>query len=144
MFLSKSSNGIWYLYFHDERGVRQKKSTGSKNKQEAYKFLRTFQVPTSLPPKTDLKLSELRDEFLQYSKSHHTLKTQKHHKTALNELQRIIGDIPIKSITPRLLEQFTARKQEEASRWTARKYYISLSSVFQQAVEWEYLEVNPI
>lgn len=143
MFLSKDPNGFWYLYYHDSRGVRQKKSTGTKNKQEAYKFLRTFQIPNASTPKTNLKLSELTEHYLSHSKSHHTTKTQLHHKVALHQLQQVVGDIPIKLITSRNLEQFISLVQEKTSKWSARKYYISLAAVFQKAVEWEYLEINP-
>ena len=42
MFLSKRSNGLYYVWFFDRDGKRQKVSTGTKLKQEATKFLVEF------------------------------------------------------------------------------------------------------
>ena len=41
------------------------------------------------------------------------------------------------------IENFLATKKAEASEWTARKYYISLSSAFETAKRWNYIKENP-
>ena len=50
---------------------------------------------------------------------------------------------PLHSIAIREIEHFLSVKKREASEWTARKYYGSLASAFEKAVQWNYLEENP-
>ena len=78
MFLAKRSNGVYYLWFIDEAGHRQKISTGSTLKPDAIKFLRDFKegerrLKSQLILKT---LSGFWLDYQTYSKSIHTAKTQ--------------------------------------------------------------------
>jgi hypothetical protein len=50
MFLSKR-NGVYYLWYEDESGRRQKVSTRSKVKRDALAFVRAFQPRSSRPVK---------------------------------------------------------------------------------------------
>lgn len=145
MFLSKRSNGIYYLWFIDEGGRRQKVSTGSHLKSDALKFLRNFNEreqkrKSHLVIKT---LSEFFSDYQDYSRSVHTLKTQHSIANAFRELLRIAGDVRIDKLGVREIEGFLALKKAEASEWTARKYYIHLASAFETAVRWSYLTLNP-
>lgn len=87
-------------------------------------------------------ISEFMHEFLKYSESVHTVKTQKHFGTAFREFIRIAGDVPVRDIDIRNVESFLAKKKNEASCWTAAKYYIALSSAWETARRWEYVEEN--
>ena len=42
MFLSKCSNGVYYLFFRDELGKRRAVSTRHRLKADAVKFLQAF------------------------------------------------------------------------------------------------------
>lgn len=56
----------------------------------------------------------------------------------------ILGDCHrLDALDVRQIELFLSKKKEEASEWTARKYYIHLASAFQSAIRWNYLSVNP-
>jgi site-specific recombinase XerD len=144
MFLSKRTNGIWYLFIEID-GVRKKISTGSTRKPEALEFVRAFklsehQKKVAVESKT---LSQLQKEFLEYSKGVHTLKTTLTFSVAFNEFIRALGDVQINTVDVRAIEQFLAGKTHQASQWSARKYYGSLASAFETAVRWKYLESNP-
>jgi integrase len=144
MFITKRKN-IWYLYWTDEDGRRRKKSTGCESKSDALKFLSSFD-PSSPPdlekPASNILLSNFRDEYIEYSKSTHTVKSTKSCRTAFNEFIRITGDLPIRSIDVRRIEYFIAVKLNEASPWTASKYYATLASAFETAVRWGMLKKN--
>ena len=60
MFLSRR-NGIYYLWYTDEAGRKQKVSTRVSSKSEAVKFLRDFRLKSK---KTDLCISELFGEIV--------------------------------------------------------------------------------
>ncbi|MDI6766027.1 MAG: tyrosine-type recombinase/integrase [Bacteroidota bacterium] len=145
MFLSKRSNGIYYLWYIDEGGKKQKISTGCKLKSNALKFLRDFKE-NEMKRRTFLKLKTLNEfyiDYQEYSKSVHTIKTQKSIENAFREFIRIVGDVRLDKIGVREIESFLAQKKAEASEWTARKYYIHLASAFETAIRWNYISTNP-
>ena len=138
MFLSKRSNGIYYLWLDDDFGKRQKVSTGCRHKPEAIKFFRDFKEGerkrrSAITLKT---LKQFFSDYQSYSASVHTVKTQKSSDNAFRELIRIVGDMRLDKLGVMGIENFLATKKAEASEWTARKYYISLSSAFETAKRW--------
>ncbi|MDP2207302.1 MAG: site-specific integrase [Bacteroidota bacterium] len=145
MFLSRRLNGVYYLWFVDEGGRKRKVSTGCKMKADAFKFLKSYnqaEAERRAKLKT-ISLNEFMQEFLNYSSGVHTLKTQACFKNAFREFIRIISDKQLNQISIKDIESFLSQKKLEASEWTARKYFISLSSAFERARLWNYLEVNP-
>jgi integrase/recombinase XerD len=88
-------------------------------------------------------LEEFKKEFLEYSSGVHSKKTIRTHRTAFREFLRVEGNKPLHSIGIREIEHFLSVKKREASEWTARKYYGSLASAFEKAVQWELIKVNP-
>lgn len=145
MHISKRENGIYYVWYSDDNGRKIKRSTKAKTKSEALRFLQRFKTERaqrSNPAPRHVSFSTLVDEFLTYSKSVHTEATQRHFLTASREFQRHLGNLKLKEISVRDLERFLAVKQEESSRWTARRVYIALASMFEKAREWGYLDEN--
>jgi integrase/recombinase XerD len=49
----------------------------------------------------------------------------------------------LQSIGIREIEHFLSKKKQEASEWSARKYYGSLAAAFEKAVHWELIKANP-
>ena len=144
MFLSKVGD-VYYLFFSDEIGSRHKVSTKCRKKPEALTFLRQFKQ-NEFERRKKLKaifFSDFIEQFKVYSSSVHTLKTQKTNSSAFKEFLRVEGNKPLHSIGIREIEHFLSKKKQEASEWTARKYYGSLASAFEKAVQWNYLEENP-
>ena len=88
-------------------------------------------------------LEEFKKEFLEYSSGVHSPKTQRTNSTAFKEFLRVEGNRPLHFISIREIEHFLSVKKKEASEWTARKYYGSLASAFEKAVQWELIKVNP-
>jgi site-specific recombinase XerD len=145
MFLSKRSNGVYYLWYYDESGRKCKVSTKSRSKPEAQRFLTEF-IQKGKEQKSRLStilLSQFQSEFLSYSASTHSPKTQRAFQTAFREFTRIVGGKPVRSVGVRDIEQFLSVKKGEASDTTARTYFVTLASAFQTAVRWKYLHSNP-
>jgi integrase len=91
----------------------------------------------------DIKLSTFAVDFLLSSGGNYTAKTQRVFRTAFNELERILGNVPLAQITEREIERFLTTKRAEASDWTARKHYTALASAFEAARKWGYITRNP-
>jgi site-specific recombinase XerD len=143
MFLSKIGE-VYYLFFSDETGTRHKVSTKHRKKSEALSFLHQFkrnEFEIRKKLKT-ISFSDFIEQFLEYSSGVHSPKTQRTNATAFKEFLRVEGNRPLHSVGIREIEHFLSVKKMEASEWTARKYYGSLASAFEKAVQWNYLESN--
>ncbi len=144
MFLTKHTT-FWYLYFVDKDGKRRRISTKCRLKSDALRFLQSFkeEEQTRQVKRNRTTLSLFSQDYLNFSESIHTAKTLRANKTALAEFLRITGDIGLQRVTPREIETFLAQKAQEASVWTARKYFLALSSVFETAKRWNLISANP-
>jgi site-specific recombinase XerD len=145
MFLSKRSNGIYYLWIDDELGRRHKVSTRCTLKTDALKFLQDFKQ-SEHERKVKLQrvsLHQFTEDYLTYSRGAHTAKSRESASTSLREFLRIVGDLPLHKIGVREIEQFLAIKIGEASEQTARTYFVTLASAFETAKRWNCVSSNP-
>jgi integrase len=145
VFLSKSRSGTYYLFYVDELGKRHKVSTRTRRKGDALAFLQSFtrEAQEHQTQKQRVLLSQFAADFLAYSKSIHTPKTQRHFRVAFREFIRVMGDIPVTDIDVRGIEKFLAAKRLDASEWSARKYYSAIASALKTARRWKLIERNP-
>ena len=144
MFVSKYKT-TFYLYFKDENGKRIKVSTGCKTKSHAISFLQSFNKQEYKRKEHFRKVlfSTFYDEYFEYATGVFTPKTLRTYKCAFREAIRLIGDVPIDTITLKAVEQFASIKKNETSAWSARKYLICLASAFQKAIDWKIISENP-
>lgn len=143
MFLSKRSNGVYYLWFDDELGRRHKVSTRCTLKTDALKFIQQFKHAEKQKNTNRVLLSQFTESFLLYSKSVHSHNTQELFRWSFQEFQRIVGDLPLHKIGVREIEQFLATKIGETSAQTARTYFVTLASAFETAKRWNCVPSNP-
>ncbi len=109
MFLSRRSNGLYYLWYEDEFRRRHKVSTGTTLKSEANEFLRTFRRDTAVKPKPK-RLSEFTREFLAYTETTYSAKTHDIYRRTLATLEKQVGEIAVGAITARHIDQYKAIK----------------------------------
>lgn len=89
------------------------------------------------------RLSSFMEEYLRYSVGVHSPATTRTYASCIRELIAFAGDLSIKAVDVRTVEQFLAHKKLKVSAYTSRKHYISLKSVFERAVAWEIIPSNP-
>lgn len=145
MYLSKRSNGVYYLWYRDELERKQKISTKTTHKAEALQFLSEFKR-NQQERKQKLQrvsLSEFTRDYLTHCSSKHTRKTLKDSSVALRGLLRVAGDLPLHKIGVREIDSYLSMKTSEASQWTARKHYAHLASAFETARKWKCIPANP-
>lgn len=143
MLLSKRYNGVYYLWFEDERGLRRKVSTRTRVKSEAVKFLRSFKEQArELAPPIRL-LNQFAAEYLTYSESIHRPTTTNTVKYSFVEFERFVGNRQLQKIGVRDIELFLAHKTKQSSEFTARKHYSTLAAAFERARKWGYIVTNP-
>jgi integrase len=162
MFLSKHSNGIYYLWFINEQGKKQKVSTRCTYKSEALQFLQTFkrdQYEQRQKTKRRL-LSEFLIDFLSYAEGSFSKATVEIYKTSLNNFVSLIGDLPLASYTPQHFDAYKTERQKPVKVITVKDGHKTeklkavspvtvnielrtLRSFFNTAVRWKLLERTP-
>ena len=141
MFLTKIGD-YYHLMYRDSNGKRIKVTTKCKSKSDANSFLRSFKIQLA-DPHSSTTISVFANDYFRYASgvlTRHSLRT---YKSAFNELLRIMGDVPIRSIGIREIEHFISIKCNESSPWSARRIFISLSAAFQKAMDWKIITDNP-
>ncbi|WP_456382585.1 tyrosine-type recombinase/integrase [Persephonella sp.] len=147
MRLYQRENGIWYVEF--KRG--KKKSLRTRNKSEALraynKLKKRYLEGKILPLLQDgkkIKLSEFTQEYIEWTQENRSEETVKKANYTLNKLREIVGDIYIKNLTKRHLDNYVSHMLAQGlSRTTVNIHIRTIKSAFTKAVEWEYVKSHP-
>lgn len=146
MFLSKRSNGFYYIFYENHNGKRTCKSTKTKIKKEAYKYLSKFSVHiekiTSLPIQ-EITLKEFTWKFLKYSETRHTWKTTLTYRTTFNFLLKYFGNKHISNISNIELHEFIQQRVNSVSLHAGRKDLINVKACFNWGITMNLLKNNP-
>ena len=146
MFLSKRSNGIYYVFYVNSDRKKTCISTKTKKKSEAWIFLSNFRnelKERKLNKTIPTNLKDFVFEFLKYSESVHTPKTTTTFKTTFNFFLSYFGDIPLIDLTHKSINEYLQYRINSSSLYSARKDLINISSSLTKAVNDNYLLENP-
>jgi integrase len=146
MFLSKSRQGIYYVWYTNSLGKRQKISTHSRRKFDAMVFMRTFS-----PDEHAKKLREQRvtyksflATFLPYTKTIYAHSTQEIYERALEHLRSITGDIPLSSLTAQHTDLYKAKRLQAGILPASINLEIrAIRSALNYALRWKLIDQNP-
>lgn len=145
MFLSKRSNGYYYVYYKKADGKKTCISTKTKIKSEALKFLTGFNnelKKRKLNGVIRKSLKEFSFDFLKYSESFHRPKTTLQFKTIFKQFFHHCGDLLLPEIGTALVEDYL-QKKTQVSLYTAQKHLAYLRSAFNKAQRDKYIYDNP-
>lgn len=142
MFLSKSPSGIYYLYFFDARGIRQKVSTHAKLKTDALAFLQSFKQEKKMA-RSRVLLSCFKKELISHIEVQYTKATVKVYTHAFDTLLEIIGDVPLHSVSMRDVDLYKSERLKKVKPITVNTRLIALKSAFNFAMRWKYIGENP-
>ena len=129
MFLFKRKDGTYYIQYLDlVTGKARRKSTHTKSKKDALKFLKDFD-PSFKPVQELIYLSKFREEYVNYAISNKTKKYVKSINLSFRQLLAYSKDIPLQNLSVRLLDQFISERFATAP-WSALMYYRTLKAAF--------------
>ncbi|QQS37041.1 MAG: tyrosine-type recombinase/integrase [Ignavibacteriales bacterium] len=138
--------GKYYqLQYFDETEQRIKRiSTKCKMKTDAIKFLSQFnEKKLSQPELKYISLSQFLDEYLNYVKQNLSVKYYNDVHTTFKRMKETFGEIPLNKLTGYNLEQFLTATYQ-VSKYACKHHFNNLRSAFNKAIQWGYLEVNPM
>jgi len=141
-YLTKRSNGIYYIGYFDDVRLRWK-STKCSTKSEALKALRSFEklFRQSVPQKS---LQQYAGEFLSYAKSTYARRTWLIYKGAFTNFQASVGNLTLHALTLQHLDQYkTKRLAVNISPVTLNIELRALKASMNTAVRWKLIETNP-
>jgi integrase len=142
MFLAKDPSGYWYIYYDGVDGKRKRKSTRSKLKSDALKFLQEFKIDLSPNLKT-LKLSEYIKEFLAYAKLNFAKGTFEIYDGTLRNFLRIVNDLPLSAFTPRHWDTYKTTRVKQVAAATVNIELRTVKATFNTALRWKLIQSNP-
>jgi hypothetical protein len=94
MFLSKRSNGVYYIFYDQPSGKRTCVSTKAKHKNDALKFLNEFQNNLRIASDSKVMMIDLKSfasDYLKFSEKFHTAKTYKMLKIIFEQFEEQLG-----------------------------------------------------
>lgn len=138
--LFKRSNGIFYGAFcvGDRRIYR---STGMRDRSEAEVVYR--RLCTEIVPWTKIDLGQFRVELSRLLDGSVSLGTAKLNDAALRSLQRIVGDLKLRQISPYHIELFKTTRLKEVSPATTARDFRHLKAAFKRALQWRMIDKSP-
>lgn len=145
MFLSKRSNGIYYIFYDQPNGKRTCISTKAKIKNDALKFLSEFQNNLRLASESQVIPIDLKTfsfDYQMFSEKFHTAKTHYMVKIIFEQFEKHIGNPSLSEITNRDCEIFIYKKAS-VSPYTSQKYLAHLRAAFNKALAQGYILENP-
>ena len=149
MFLSKQSNGYYYIFFNNEiTGKKNKVSCKTKNKSMAIKFVSEFkayqkQLRTSRITQVQ-NINDLKTEILKYVSVNLQNSTCKIYNRVLNDMGRIIGDKSISLINSRDIEHYKTVRSAEVSASTVNIDINTMKAIFNIAIRLGWTAYNPV
>jgi len=146
MFLSKDSrSGIYYVWYKNELGKRQRVSTRSRKKTEAIRFLQSFKSKdherTQKAKRT--LLTDYMNDFFQYANNCLSSGTVTLYKVALKNFLRLIGNLPLMAYTPLHFDTYKNERLKTIKPVTVNIELRTLKAFFNTAVRWNLIEKNP-
>ena len=145
MFLSKRSNGKYYIFYDQTNGKRTCISTRAKNKNDALKFLSEFQNNLRLASESKVIPIDLKTfsfDYQKFSEKFHTAKTHYMVRIIFEQFENHLGNPSLSEITNRDCEIFIYKKAT-VSQYTAQKYLAHLRAAFNKALAQGYILENP-
>ena len=97
--LLKRSNGIYYIIF-EVQGKKKWKSTGETQKSKALDLLMNFDLSTETRQQRRISYLQFVSEYLAYAVATYAPGTTKIYRSAFSLFEKIVGDIPLRAITP--------------------------------------------
>lgn len=148
MFLSKRSNGFYYLFITDEiTGKRKMISCKTKYKPEAMKFISQFKIKSKDLHKNNsvqvLHLSDLQREVLKYVSDNLRKSTCQIYIRVFNDMIRILGDKPLRLITISDIEKYKSFRLKEVAQTTINIELSTIKAIFNIGICFNWINSNP-
>lgn len=145
MFIFKRDSNYHLQYFDEEENKIKRISTKCKKKNEALIFLSNFQKNIKSAKKPDfITIENFEKKYETFTKNAMSEGYNKNILYSFGLLKEHFGsECSLKKISPNDLEAFLITKFP-SSKYATSLAYRTLKSAFEKAVQWNYLDSNPL
>ncbi len=151
LFRNDARKGKWYGAYTDKNGKRHQFSTGTSALREAQRVFRdklqAIWDEEDRPKLRTISLNSFTEEYLSSRRGERISESQlKELRASLTFLGRVVGDVPLHTISLQDCERFITRGWRAdgwKSLYSARKHYQNLHAAFGTAVRWQHIRTNP-
>jgi integrase/recombinase XerD len=142
-FLFKRGKYYQLQYFDEIEGKKKRISTGESKKSEALLFVSRFQESKEKQkPLNYISLAEFSQRYKDYLSANFSKKYLSNVSNHLKRFSENMGNKALIDIRMNDVELFLTGIAGE-SKVKSKKYYVSLNSMFNKAVQWDYISINP-
>ncbi|RLI86748.1 MAG: hypothetical protein DRP01_03530 [Archaeoglobales archaeon] len=145
--LFRRSNGYWYIRF--ERG--KERSLRTKDKKLAEKLFKEVQKEilkgrlVLLEKQQRITLKQFIEEYLSWSANYKSYNTYRLDRHCFSKLLDYLGDIPLKTISVKKLEEYFGFLKTKGQKPTGINIEMRhIKAGFNKAIAWGYLKENPL
>ena len=139
-------HGTWYISLpgNIRRSLKIKDKEITKRLKNKIKKEALLDNIIQINQSQQITLANFIKEYLEYSKAHKKDNTYLRDKYSINKLLQYIGNRPLKTITPKMLDKFHADPLNADYRPSGvATTYRHCSVAFNKAVHWDYIKTNP-
>ena len=140
--LVRDKSGVFFIVY-SKGGKRVWRSTKTKDRSKAYRAFLAAESLTTATTKAEKNLSHHIDDYLRHVRVNHGAKTGDIYELALGHFLRSVGDVPIDSITPRMIDMFKIERSEHTSPATVNNNLRAVRTFFNCLKRWEVISKNP-
>ncbi len=141
---------VWIIDYYDNEGQRHWFNTKTGSRRVAEQMKAKIEVDLNLGKldlshkKKAVRLSKLIEAYLKYSQAEHGKATYALNERFLNYLLDFLGDMPLKKITRKNIEDYKIHRQERVSKTSVNMEIRHLKSAFNFGVQvYGYLKESP-
>jgi integrase len=132
--LSDRDNGIFFLDYVDDNGIRRRKSLHTTIKEEAQRH----------SVRRNVTLAEAGDEFCRYAQTTLSPKTTLRYKLVVKTFCKFIPPKTLlRDITPLDIERYKQLRLTQLRPVSVNSDFRHLRTLFSQATAWEYIQESP-
>lgn len=143
MRLFQRKNGIWYIQINRN----QKRSLGTKNKQEAErlfrKIKREYLAGKLIQLEKSYSLKNFLFEYIKWAENNLSDSSVRNIKRSFDLFLKIIGNKPLSHYRKKDIEDYKAERAKVVKPASINIEIRTIRAGFGKAVEWEYLQKNP-
>jgi integrase len=145
MYLSKRSNGIYYIFYRQENGKMTCKSTKEKIKSKAIEFLFNFQAEIKVkrePIVAPIPIRKFFGEFLTYSESIHSPQHTGGLKATFSKFIQHLGNPLLSQVRKEDFIRFYEIRLREVSPHSVKRDLAHFSVLFNWGISKGYIKQN--
>ena len=139
---------VWYAYWRDHQGGQHAKAIGTR-KKDAEAFIIRIQAEISTGTYREIRPITFTEFAEQWLRDYATVQVKPstlggYRSMLASSLIPFFGDVPLASIRTADVQRYVAERLASGVKGaTVQKALIMLKGMLKQAVEWDYLRVNP-